>query len=89
VSELSRLVAQVVGYEGPVEWDATKPDGTPQKLLDTTRVRSLGWAPTTSLEDGIKNAYEWFLRHGAGTRHVPGHTGSRAVARPSEGDKRT
>jgi len=51
----------VVGYEGPVEWDTSKPDGTPRKLLETSRIKSLGWQPITSLPEGIDLAYQWFL----------------------------
>jgi GDP-L-fucose synthase len=61
IAELATIVAGVVGYDGPVVWDTEKPDGTPQKLLDTSRINSLGWAPATDLETGIRKSYEWFL----------------------------
>jgi len=54
-----------VGYEGPVEWDASKPDGTPRKLMDVSRLRGLGWAPTVGLEEGIGRAYDWYLENRA------------------------
>ena len=65
IRELAALVQRVVGYDGPVEWDASKPDGTPRKLLDVSRLRGLGWAPTVDLEEGIARAYEWFLENRA------------------------
>ncbi len=61
IRELAHLVAQVVGYKGRILWDTTKPNGTPRKLLDVSKARSLGWTYTTRLEDGIRLAYEDFL----------------------------
>jgi GDP-L-fucose synthase len=61
IRDLAALVARVVGYDGPVEWDTTKPDGTPRKLMDSTLLRSRGWAPVISLEDGIRSTYQWYL----------------------------
>ena len=60
IKELAEIVARVTGYHGRLEWDSSKPDGTPQKLLDTTRINTLGWFPTIGLEDGIRSTYEWF-----------------------------
>jgi GDP-L-fucose synthase len=51
----------VVGFEGDVLWDTTKPDGAPRKLLDASRLKALGWAPKIGLEAGIENTYERFL----------------------------
>jgi len=65
IAELATVVADVVGYGGPIVWDTEKPDGTPQKLLDTSRINSLGWAPATDLETGIRKSYEWFLQNRA------------------------
>ncbi len=65
VAELARLVAGVEGYQGPVQRDPGKPDGTTRKLLHTSRLRSLGWRPTTDLRDGIQKTYEWFLQNRA------------------------
>jgi GDP-L-fucose synthase len=62
IADLARLVADVVGYTGRVEFDPTKPDGTPRKLLDVSRIRALGWAPRIPLRDGIAHTYEWFVR---------------------------
>ena len=61
IEELAETVARVVEFQGSIEWDSSKPDGTPQKLLDTSRINQLGWSPTISLEDGIRNTYTWFL----------------------------
>jgi GDP-L-fucose synthase len=61
IAELARLVAAVVGYEGRVVFDAGKPDGTPRKLMDSTRLQALGWSPTVALERGLRLAYEDFL----------------------------
>ena len=62
IKDLAALVSKVVGYDGPVAWDTTKPDGTPRKLMDSSLLREKGWAPRISLEDGIRSTYEWFLR---------------------------
>lgn len=60
IKELAELIKNVVGFEGSIEWDSSKPDGTPRKLLDVSRITALGWEPTISLEDGIKSTYAWF-----------------------------
>jgi len=60
IKELAETVARVTEYQGTFEWNSSKPDGTPQKLLDTTRINSLGWAPVIGLEEGIRSTYEWF-----------------------------
>lgn len=60
IKELAEIIAQVTGYQGSIEWDSSKPDGTPQKLLDTSRINSLGWKPSIPLEIGIRETYEWF-----------------------------
>jgi GDP-L-fucose synthase len=65
IRELAERVRDVVGFRGEVEWDKSKPDGTPRKLLDISRMKSLGWSPRTPLETGIRSAYQDFLaRHG-------------------------
>lgn len=58
IAELARLVSEVVGYRGAIRYDVSKPDGTPRKLLDISRIRELGWQPSTSLRAGIERAYE-------------------------------
>jgi len=61
IRDLAELICDIVGFDGELAWDATKPDGTPRKLLDTTKLRNLGWQPTIPLRDGIAQTYEWFL----------------------------
>ena len=61
IQELARLIAETVGYEGTLRQDATKPDGTPRKLLDVSRLHGLGWHATTGLQEGITSTYEWYL----------------------------
>lgn len=63
IQEISELVARTVGFTGAVEWDTTKKDGTPRKLLDVSRLRSLGWAPRISLEDGLRQTVDWYAAH--------------------------
>jgi GDP-L-fucose synthase len=63
IRELAATVQRVVGYEGPVLWDDSRPDGTPRKLMDVTRIKSLGWAPEVGLEDGIRRTYHWYLEN--------------------------
>jgi GDP-L-fucose synthase len=62
IAEFARLVASVVGYSGGISFDASRPDGTPRKLLDVSRLAKLGWRARTSLEDGIRLAYQAYLR---------------------------
>src|SRR5438876_1321891 len=61
IRELAELICEVVGFDGDLAWDTTKPDGTPRKLLDVTKLRALGWKPSIPLQDGIARTYEWFL----------------------------
>src|SRR5213080_4276941 len=63
IRELAELVCDVVGFDGKLIWDRTKPDGTPRKLLDATKIRALGWQPTIPLRNGIAQTYEWFIAH--------------------------
>jgi len=65
VRELAELICGVVGFNGELVWDATKPDGTPRKLLDITKIRALSWQPTIPLRQGIAQTYEWFLANRA------------------------
>jgi GDP-L-fucose synthase len=60
IKELAELVADIAGYKGKIEWDSSKPDGTPRKVLDVTKAKSLGWAPAISLRDGIASAMNWY-----------------------------
>ena len=61
IAELAATIAEVVGYEGEIVWDTSKPDGTPRKLLDVSRLRALGWAPRINLREGIADTYRWYL----------------------------
>ncbi len=62
IGELANEISSIIGYEGQISWDSNKPDGTPQKLLDVSKLRSLGWEASTSLQEGIKIAYADFLK---------------------------
>ena len=63
IREVAELVMRVVGAEGAISFDTSKPDGTPRKLLDSTRLLSMGWKPQTGLEEGLRKAYAWYLEH--------------------------
>jgi GDP-L-fucose synthase len=63
IAELARLIARVVGFRGEIAFDANKPDGTPRKLLDVTRLRSAGWHARVPLEEGLRTTYRWFSEH--------------------------
>jgi GDP-L-fucose synthase len=65
IRELAELICDVVGFKGELAWDTTKPDGTPRKLLDVSKVHALGWHHHISLRDGIARTYEWFLQNAA------------------------
>jgi GDP-L-fucose synthase len=65
IRDLAGVIAEVVGYEGGFEFDASKPDGAPRKLLDVGRLSDLGWRAKTSLRDGLAATYDWYLRAGA------------------------
>jgi GDP-L-fucose synthase len=63
ISELSETIARVTGFTGRLTFDASKPDGTPRKLLDVSRLNSMGWRATIGLEDGLRDAYSWFVEN--------------------------
>jgi GDP-L-fucose synthase len=63
IRELVETMAKVIDYQGKVEFDVTKPDGTPRKLMDVSRLERLGWKAQTNLEDGLRMTYQWFLAH--------------------------
>ena len=63
IKELTELVAKVIGYDGKILWDTTKPNGTPRKLLDVSKAEKLGWKYKTGLEEGIRLSYEDFLNN--------------------------
>jgi GDP-L-fucose synthase len=60
IKELAELIQKITSFEGNIEWDSSKPDGTPRKLLDVSRITDLGWKAEISLEDGIRSTYEWY-----------------------------
>ncbi len=66
IAEFARVVAEIVGYRGEISYDTSRPDGTPRKLLDVSRLSKLGWHATTSLEDGLQRAYEKYLQDNLG-----------------------
>lgn len=61
IKALAELVAELAGFKGEIAWDSSKPDGTPRKVLDVTKVKSLGWSPQISLRDGISSTIEWYI----------------------------
>lgn len=61
IRELAELICDLVGFDGDLAWDTSKPDGTPRKLLDAAKIRALGWKPMIALRDGIAQTYQWFL----------------------------
>ncbi|MCP5272955.1 MAG: GDP-L-fucose synthase [Burkholderiaceae bacterium] len=68
IRELAENIARVTGFNGRLTWDTSKPDGTPRKLMDVSRLAALGWRASIGLEDGLRDAYRWFLEHGAAAR---------------------
>ena len=69
IRELAQTIAKVTGFTGRLVFDASKPDGTPRKLMDVSRLRALGWQAGIGLEDGLRDAYRWFVQHEATARH--------------------
>ena len=63
IYELAFIIKDIVGYDGDIVWDTSKPDGTPQKLLDISKIKSLGWKPRTKLTDGIEHVYRWYVKN--------------------------
>ncbi|MBN6819741.1 GDP-L-fucose synthase [Methylobacterium radiotolerans] len=68
IRQLAEALARVIGYAGELAFDATKPDGTPRKLMDVSRLRAMGWRPEIALEDGLRQTYGWFLENHATLR---------------------
>ena len=60
IRELAELIAEIVGYQGELSWDSSKPDGTPQKLLDPSKLTRLGWQPSLPLREGLVRTYRWY-----------------------------
>ena len=63
IKELAELIQKIVGHTGEIIWDASKPDGTPRKLMDVSKMTDAGWKAKTGLEEGIRKTYEWFLEN--------------------------
>jgi GDP-L-fucose synthase len=63
IAELAHAIARVVGFKGAIRFDTSKPDGTPRKLLDTSRLATLGWVPRIGLDAGLRSTYNWYQSH--------------------------
>ncbi len=63
IKELAELIRDTVGYKGELKWDTEKPDGTPRKLLDVSKIHNLGWKHKITLEEGVKATYSWYLEN--------------------------
>lgn len=70
ITELARLIAEAVGFDGEIRQDASKPDGTPRRILDSSRLHAMGWSPKWELRDGIADAYRWFVENYDSVRSV-------------------
>ena len=70
ISDLANLIAEIVGFDGSIDNDLSQPDGTPRKMLDSSRLHALGWKPRWELREGIADAYEWFSQNPAILRSV-------------------
>jgi GDP-L-fucose synthase len=68
IRELAEKVAATVGFTGSLKFDPAMPDGTPRKLMDVARIKSLGWNPRIGLDEGIRGVYAWYLQHGTDAR---------------------
>jgi GDP-L-fucose synthase len=68
IRELAQTIARVTGFRGRLAWDRSKPDGTPRKLMDVSRLAALGWRAKIGLEEGLRDAYRWFMQHRAEAR---------------------
>jgi GDP-L-fucose synthase len=63
IKKLAETIQKVIGFNGDIVWDSSKPDGTPRKLMDSAKLRALGWQPAIELEQGLKTTYDWFIQH--------------------------
>jgi GDP-L-fucose synthase len=68
IRELAEVIADVVGFTGEIVQDTSRPDGTPRKMLDVSRIRALGWVSRVGLREGIESTYRWFVEHRAEAR---------------------
>ena len=82
IRELAELIRDVVGYEGELVFDASKPDGTPRKLLDVSRLHDLGWSARVPLREGVERTYDWYLEHVADRSGTDPRRGGSVSARP-------
>jgi GDP-L-fucose synthase len=73
IADLAGIVARTVGYTGRIVWDRSRPDGTPRKLLDSSRVAATGWRPRISLDEGITSTYRWFVNEDSKARILLSH----------------
>lgn len=69
IADLAHIVAEITGFTGEIAWDSSRPDGTPRKILDSSRLHALGWEPKVGLVDGIRATYDWFLENEAAATH--------------------
>jgi len=63
IKELAETIQKVTGHQGDILWDSSKPDGTPRKLMDVSKMKEMGWQYTTELEGGIKKTYQWYIEN--------------------------
>mgnify|MGYP003457562688 CR=1 FL=1 len=63
LKELALLVQKVIGHQGEIIWDTSKPDGTPRKVMEVSKLKKMGWSPKITLEQGIEETYQWFLEN--------------------------
>jgi len=63
IKELANIISEVVGFSGSISWDIEKPNGTPRKVLNVDKIKSLSWEPKIALKEGIKSTYEWYKDH--------------------------
>jgi GDP-L-fucose synthase len=69
ILELAEMIKKTVGFQGEISWDTSKPDGSPRKLMDSSKLHALGWQPKISLEEGLKRTYQWFIDHQDDFKH--------------------
>jgi len=67
IRELAEMVCRVIGFQGRIVYDSSRPDGTPRKLLDVSRLKALGWKPSIALEEGVRQTWQWYLEHALAT----------------------
>ena len=70
IKELAEIIVEVTGYKNDYEWDTSKPNGTPRKVLNVDKIKSLGWEPKIGLKEGIESTYEWYKKTGIGYEEV-------------------